>query len=121
VCIQSINGSHIVLVPKIDNPTKVDDNRTISLRNSSVKLLTKILANRLQKVINKLIHGNQYGFIKERSIDECLPWAFEYLYLCKRTVKEMVILKLYFEKTFDRIEHEVIRKVMQHKGLDTKW
>jgi hypothetical protein len=114
---KSINGSHIILVPKIDNPTTIGDYKPISLPNSSIKLLTKILSNRLQKVITKLIHKNQYVFIKKRSIDGCLAWAFEYLYLCKRSKKEMVILKLNFEKAFDRIEHKVIAKVMQHKCL----
>jgi retron-type reverse transcriptase len=69
---QSINGSHIVLVPKKDNPLRVGDFRPISLLNSSMKILTKILANRLQKIILKLIHINQYGFIKGRSIQDCL-------------------------------------------------
>jgi retron-type reverse transcriptase len=69
---QSINGSHIVLVPKKDNPLRVGDFRPISLLNSSMKILTKILANRLQKIILKFIHINQYGFIKGRSIQDCL-------------------------------------------------
>jgi hypothetical protein len=56
ICMQSINGSHVVLVPKKDNPTRIGDYRPISLLNSSVKLLTKILANMLQKVILQLIH-----------------------------------------------------------------
>jgi retron-type reverse transcriptase len=75
----------------------------------------------LQKVITKLIHKNQYGFIKDRSMDDCLTWAFEYLYLCKASKKEMVILKLDFEKTFDKIEHEAIMRVMQQKGVGAKW
>jgi hypothetical protein len=68
ICMQSINSSHIILIPKKDNAVKIGDFRPISLLNSSVKLLTKILASRLQKVITKAIHTNQYGFIKERSI-----------------------------------------------------
>jgi hypothetical protein len=50
-----------------------------------------------------------------------LELAFEYLYLCKRSKKEMVILKLDFKMAFNRIEYEVIAKVMQHKGFGQKW
>jgi hypothetical protein len=33
----------------------------------------------------------------------------------------MVLLKLDFEKTFDKVEHEVIVQVMEHKGFPNKW
>jgi retron-type reverse transcriptase len=118
---QSINTSHIVLVPKKDNLIVIGDFRPISLLNSSVKLLTKILANRLQKIILKIIHRNQYGFIKEMNIQDCLPWAFEYLYLFKKSKKEIIILKLDFEKVFDRIEHKAIIVVLHHKGFGVRW
>jgi hypothetical protein len=50
ICLQSINSSHIVLIPKKDNPCKVGVLRPISLLNSSIKLLTKILATRLKVI-----------------------------------------------------------------------
>jgi hypothetical protein len=121
IYMQSINGSHIVLVPKKDNSSKVGDFRPISLLSSSVKLLTKLLAYRLQKIILGIIHKNQCEFIRERNIQDYLAWAFEYLYLCKTSKKEIVFLKLYFEKAFDRIEHKAIMEVLQHKGFGVKW
>ena len=51
ICLRSINSYHITLIPKKDRPLVVSDYRPISLLNSSVKLLTKLLANRLQGVI----------------------------------------------------------------------
>jgi hypothetical protein len=72
ICLQSINGSYIVLIPKKDDPMTINDYRPISLLNSSIKLLTKILANRQQSVIMRVIHQNQYGFIKSRSIQDYL-------------------------------------------------
>jgi hypothetical protein len=65
ICLQSINESYITLIPKKDDASKVNDYRPISLLNSSIKILTKILANRLQSVLPSLLHKNQYGFIKK--------------------------------------------------------
>lgn len=56
ICLQSINGSFITLLPKVDNPCKIGDYRPTSLLNCSMKLIIKLLANRLQKVITELIH-----------------------------------------------------------------
>lgn len=56
ICLQSINGSFISLIPKIDNPTQSSHFRPISLMNISIKIITKLLANRLQRVITDLVH-----------------------------------------------------------------
>jgi hypothetical protein len=70
--LEGINGSYIALIPKKDKPQTANDFRPISLLILSLKLLTKLLANRLQKVILFVIHANQYGFLRGRTIQDCL-------------------------------------------------
>ncbi|KAG2578180.1 hypothetical protein PVAP13_6NG185803 [Panicum virgatum] len=72
ICLQSTNGSYITLIPMFENAMRASEFRAISLLNTSMKIITKLLANRLQKVIHSIIHKNHYGFIQTRTIQDCL-------------------------------------------------
>ena len=49
-----INTSNIVLLPKKEDATTLADYRVISLTNSLIKIIMKILATRLAPCMNKL-------------------------------------------------------------------
>jgi hypothetical protein len=118
--IESINMGHITLIPKVASPESVNDFRPITLLNCCLKIITKILANRLQKVVLRIVHKNQYGFLKGRTIQDCIAWAFEFIQ-CFASKKEIILLKLDFAKAFDTIDHGAMIKIMRQMGFDKKW
>jgi len=62
ICLRGINKSYITLIPKTDGAQHTSELRPISLLNSSVKLLTKLLANRVQNFITRLFHKKPIWF-----------------------------------------------------------
>ncbi|XP_020242707.1 uncharacterized protein LOC109820923 [Asparagus officinalis] len=64
----AINATGITLVPKTLNPKTPSDFRPISCCNCIYKIITKILASRIQNVMGFLISDAQSAFVKGRSI-----------------------------------------------------
>jgi hypothetical protein len=85
--LDSINTAYITLIPKINCPQSASDFRPISLVSMALKIITELMSNRLQGRIIPLVSKNQYGFIKTKTIQDCLSWAFEYLHICHKSKK----------------------------------
>lgn len=59
----SINETNIALIPKVYDPGSVSQFRPITLRNFSYKILSKILAYRLEPILTCIITPTQNAFV----------------------------------------------------------
>ena len=58
----------MVLIPKKSGVDDLGDFRPISLLGGLYKLLAKVLANRLKKVVGNVVSISQNAFVRERQI-----------------------------------------------------
>jgi hypothetical protein len=94
----------LTLVLKIKSPQSLGDFRPISLLGCLYKLLAKVLAARLAKVMGSLVSHSQTAFLKGRQLVDGVLVVNEVIYFAKKSSKECLILKVDFEKAYDSVD-----------------
>jgi hypothetical protein len=88
--------------------------RPISLLNTDVKILSKLLSERLKIALPNLIHKDQTGCIQGRYIGENICLIKDIINQCD---EDESILLIDQEKAFDRVEFEWLFQVLKTFGF----
>ncbi|GJZ96322.1 putative RNA-directed DNA polymerase, eukaryota, reverse transcriptase zinc-binding domain protein [Tanacetum coccineum] len=118
---QCANSSFFTLIPKGSNPIHIKDFRPISLIGIHYKIIAKIIANRLSKVIDKIVSKEQSAFIAGRQILDGPFFLSEVVDWFKKIKKKMLIFKVDFEKAFDSVSWKYLDFVLLSLDMGSKW
>ena len=97
-----------------------DDYRPITLLNTELKILARVLANRVQLVISYLIGPEQNYAVKGK-------WIQDNLHLMRRILEgieddtEAARINLDQSKAFDRVDHRFLAAVLETAGFEPEF
>ena len=100
------------MLPKRGGVEDLGDYRPISLLGGLYKLLAKVLANRLKKVIGKVVSPDQNAFVMGRQILDVSLIANEVIDSWQKKGEKGLICKLDIEKAYDNINWQFLLKVL---------
>lgn len=117
-----MNLSLITLIPKVECPEEISQFRPISLSNVVVKIISKVIANRLKMVINDLVNPTQCSFIPGRQACDNIIVTQEILHTMRRKVGRVgtMAAKIDLEKAYDRVNWDFLRRVLQEVGFNSE-
>ncbi|XP_024640483.1 uncharacterized protein [Medicago truncatula] len=118
------DGFNFAFVKRFWHLIKGEDYRPISLLGCLYKLVAKVLARRLAKVMNPIISLNQSAFLKGRNLVDGVMAINEIVDFAKKFKKECLILKVdfeNFEKAYDSVDWGFLVYMMKRVGMCSKW
>ena len=119
--VRSLNTTFIVMIPKKGGAEDFKDCKLISLVRSLYKLLAKVMANKLKRVMGQLVNKAQNAFVRGRQILDGPLIANEIIDLALKEKAKWVLCKLDIKKAYNYINWNFLTKILQRMGFGNKW
>ncbi|XP_058784312.1 uncharacterized protein LOC131659088 [Vicia villosa] len=102
-------------------PDGLDGYRPICLVGSIYKMISKLLACRIKKVLSLIISNCQSAFVLGRQMIDGVLIANEVVDYPSREGKECLLFKVDFEKAYDKVSWNFLRYMLRRMGFGKVW
>ena len=108
----------ITLIPKKADPHYIKNWRPLTMLNTDYKILAKLLALRLKKVLADIIGPQQTGFMEGRCISHNIRKTIDIVSHIYNAGKKALLVSIDYVKCFDRIEYTAVRGALRYFGIN---
>ncbi|WVZ96489.1 hypothetical protein U9M48_042121 [Paspalum notatum var. saurae] len=119
--LHSLNFGTIILLPKSSDARQIQQYRPICLLNVSFKIFTKVGTNRVVNIAQRTIKPSQPAFLPGRNIMEGVVIVHETIHELHSRKKDGVMIKLDFEKAYDKVNWDFLQQTLRMKGFNPLW
>ena len=115
---KGVNSTILALVPKKTDSMEMRDYRPIACCNVLYKVVSKILANRLKRLLPRVVVENPSAFIRGRLLLENVLLASELVKdYHKEDVSPRCVMKIDISKAFDSVQWDFVLQIMEALGI----
>ena len=119
---KGVNSTILALVPKKSDSLEMRDFRPIACCNVIYKVVSKIIANRLKRILPRIISANQSAFIKGRLLLENVLLASELVKdYHKDGVSPRCVMKIDISKAFDSVQWNFVLQSLEAMGFPMRF
>nr|XP_025628637.1 uncharacterized protein LOC112721825 [Arachis hypogaea] len=115
------NVTWVMLAPKLVGAKEIKDFRPISMMGCVYKVISKVLVRKMRTVMPGLVGETQSAFVQGRKIHDGALIVCETVQWLKTSRKKVAIIKLDFQKAYDRVRWSFVDIVLQKMGFEQRW
>jgi hypothetical protein len=116
-----LNFGEVILLPKVNEADRIQQYRPICLLNVSFKIFTKVATIRLNTVVDHVVQPSQTAFMQGRNILDEVAVLHEMVHEMHTKKLHGVILKLEFEKAYDKVMWTFLQQTLRMKVFSPEW
>ena len=106
-----------LLEKKGKDKTKIENLRPISLSNCDIKICTKAIAIRTNKVLANIINKTQTGYVPGRQVNDNNRLIEEIINLYNERKQKAYLITLDAQKAFDSVDHSYLKRCLKAFGF----
>ena len=110
----------VIFLPKPGkNPENINAWRPLTMLNSIYKICSGLIAYRLDKKMEQIIHEHQYGFVKKRQAADVIEMLNNMIN--ENDDKLIAIIGMDFRGAFNTVKHEAIIRALKMKNFGPRF